>query len=103
MINGTMSSFFYNNFKYNVKLLDIPFHVSEKIKNEVYVFSDNGTRKTKIQIESDEEILFLKTEKASLTIEYKGIKTKFYIKNVTIKKTDTESIYDMEFKQIGFL
>lgn len=102
MYNGYISSFSENNFKYNIKLEELPFDVLEKIKGEVYVFSQNGKRKINIFIESDQEILYIKTSQANLIIDYKGIKSKIIIKNVTIKKLESELLYELEFKSSIF-
>lgn len=99
MYKGTISSLFDNNFKYNVRVKELPFGMIRKIKNEVYVFSDKGIRKIDIELECNQDIIYLKTIQVSLILEIDQTKIKTTLKNVCIKKTES-GIYQLDFKEL---
>jgi hypothetical protein len=97
----TISSLFDIPFKYNIKFKELPFGLMSKIKNEVYVLSDLGNRKLIIEIETDQELIYLKSKQISLCVEIDKTKLKVNLKNVTIKKTNKE-IYEVFYEFILF-
>ena len=88
MYIGTISSLFDNPFKYNIKLKNLPFGLMSKIKNEVYVLSDLGKRKLTINIETDNELIYMKANQVNLWVNIDKTKFKVSLKNVTIRKID---------------
>jgi hypothetical protein len=102
MYKGTISSLYDNPFKLNFKSEELPFGFIHKIKNEVYVLSDQGKRKISIRIESDQEILYIKTGQLIVTYDIDKLKVKSILKNVTIKKANEPELYDLVFDQISF-
>jgi hypothetical protein len=100
MYKGTLSSIFDNTFKYNIKIKDLPFGIITKIKNEVYVFTDQGIRKVNIDIEQEQEILYIKTSQVNMIIEVDQMKVKATLKNVIIKKGDDG--YNLSYENLNF-
>jgi hypothetical protein len=88
MYIGTISSLFDNPFKYNIKLKELPFGLISKIKNEIYVLSDLGKRKLTINIETDNELIYMKANQVNLWVNIDKTKFKVSLKNVTIRKID---------------
>jgi hypothetical protein len=88
MYIGTISSLFDNPFKYNIKLKELPFGLISKIKNEIYVLSDLGKRKLTINIETDNELIYMKANQVNLWVNIDKTKLKVSLKNVTIRKID---------------
>ena len=101
MYIGTISSLFDNPFKYNIKLQELPFGLMSKIKDEVYVLSDLGKRNIIIDIESEQELIYLKSNQVSLVIEVNKSKLKVNLKNVIIKK-HSDKDYQMSYEFISF-
>jgi hypothetical protein len=102
MYKGTISSLYDNPFKLNIQSQELPFGFMHKIKNEVYVLSDQGKRKISIKIESDQEILYIKTGQLIVSYDIDKLKVKSILKNVTIKKTNESEFYDLMFDKICF-
>lgn len=101
MYIGTISSIFNNPFKYNIKLQELPFGLISKIKDEVYVLSDLGKRKLSIQIETDQELIYLKSNQVNLWISINKSKIKVSLKNVIIKKI-SEDTHELFYEFILF-
>jgi len=101
MYKGTLSSIFDNTFKYNIKIKELPFGLIRKIKNEVYVFTDQGIRKTIINIDHDQEILYIKTSQVNLVIEVDQTKIKVTLKNIIIKKNNDDD-YELSYQSLNF-
>jgi hypothetical protein len=102
MYIGTISSLYDNPFKFNIKSKELPFGFISKIKNEVYVLSDHGTRTLSIEIESDQDIMFIKTSTLTLIYNIDKLKVKATLKNVVIKKSKDQSVFDLSFEHIVF-
>jgi len=98
MYKGTISPSTDNSFKYNISTKDLPFNLISPIKNEAYYTSYNGKKKIIINIESENDILFLKSSSLNLTIEIDKIKIKATLKDVIINKIDNG--YEMSFSSI---
>jgi hypothetical protein len=101
MYIGTISSLFDNPFKYNIKLKNLPFGLMSKIKNEVYVLSDLGKRKLTINIETDNELIYIKANQVNLWVNIDKTKLKVSLKNVTITKVD-DADYEIFYEFILF-
>lgn len=101
MYIGTISSLFDNPFKYNIKLKELPFGLISKIKNEVYVLSDLGKRKLTINIETDNELIYIKANQVNLWVNIDKTKLKVSLKNVTIRKAD-DADYEIFYEFILF-
>ena len=101
MYIGTISSLFDNPFKYNIKLKELPFGLISKIKNEVYVLSDLGKRKLTINIETDNELIYIKANQVNLWVNIDKTKLKVSLKNVTIRKVD-DADYEIFYEFILF-
>jgi DUF4097 and DUF4098 domain-containing protein YvlB len=101
MYIGTISSLFDNPFKYNIKLKNLPFGLMSKIKNEVYVLSDLGKRKLTINIETDNELIYIKANQVNLWVNIDKTKLKVSLKNVTIRKVD-DADYEIFYEFILF-
>lgn len=102
MYTGILNSLFENPFNLNIKTRELPFVFMSKIKNEVYVLSDKGTKKMSFEIISEDEIIFLKATRAKLTFNIDNLKVKTTLKNVKIVKKQTGE-YEMTFDQIMFI
>lgn len=100
MYKGTISSFFDNNFKYDVKLKELPFGFMNKIKNEAFVLFDTGKRKIEIDIDFVQELIYVKSKNVNLTIDIDKMKIKVTLKDIVIKKTDKN--YELVFSSISF-
>ena len=101
MYIGTISSLFDNPFKYNIKLKNLPFGLMSKIKHEVYVLSDLGKRKLTINIETDNELIYIKANQVNLWVNIDKTKLKVSLKNVTITKVD-DADYEIFYEFILF-
>jgi len=102
MYIGTISSLYDNPFKFNIKSKELPFGFISKIKNEVYVLTDHGKRTLVIELESDQEIIYIKTSSLTLTYNIDKLKVKTILKNVVIKKSKDQDVYDLIFEHITF-
>lgn len=94
MYRGTLSSFFDNNFKYNIKTRELPLGLIMPVRCEAFVFSDNGRRSIIVEIETEDELIFVKSKKATLVLEI-PCKVKFTLEKVTIRRDGKE--YLLEF------
>jgi hypothetical protein len=102
MYIGTISSLYDNPFKFNIKSRELPFGFMSKVKNEVYVLTDHGTRILSIELESDQEIIYIKTSSLTLTYNIDKLKVKTILKNVIIKKSKDQDVYDLIFEHMSF-
>ena len=102
MYTGTLSSLFENPFNLQIKTKELPFVFINKIKNEVYVISDKGTKKITIEIISDDEIIYLKASRANLIYDIDNFRVKTTLKGVKITKKENGE-YEMSFDQIMFI
>lgn len=102
MYTGTLSSLFENPFTLNIKSRELPFVFMNKIKNEVYVVSDNGTKKIVVEIISENEIIYLKAKRANLIYNIDNFRVKTSLKNVKITKRQSGE-YELTFDQIMFV
>lgn len=100
MYKGTISSILDNNFKYSIRLKELPFGFINKIKNEAFVLFDNGVRKTIIEIDLDQELLYAKSQNVYLQIDIDKLKIKVNLKNIVIRKTNAD--YELIFSSISF-
>lgn len=98
MYRGTLSSSLDNSFKYNIRTKELPLRVMMPIKCEIFVFADEGKRSLQLEIETDEDILFAKSNKMNLVVEL-PCKVKFLLENVTIRKTGKD--YLIEFSSVS--
>lgn len=98
MYKGTLSSFFENTFKYNIKTKDLPLDLKMPVKCEAFIFSDTGKREMEIEIETKDELIFVKSRKVFLILEI-PCRVKFTLEQVTIKKISTG--YLMEFVNVS--
>lgn len=94
MYKGILSSSFENSFKYNIHLSELPFGFSMPISREICVASDLGKRKFNMEIDSQDEMIYLKSSSAVLTVDL-PCKVKCSLKDVTICKA--ENGYDVMF------
>lgn len=85
MYHGTLSSFFDNAFKYNIKTKDLPLGVKMPVKCEAFVFSNSGKREMVLEIDTQDELIFVKSKKVFLTVDI-PCRVKFTLHQVTIKK-----------------
>lgn len=102
MYKATINSLYENPFKLNVKTKELPFGIITKIKNEVHVLSDQGIRKILIEIESEQEIIYMKSCQVSMVFNIDKSKIKISLKNVTIKKAINSEEYELLFENIIF-
>lgn len=100
MYTGTISSFLDNNFKYNIRLKELPFGFINKIKNEAFVLFDSGIRKTIIEIDLDQELLYAKAQNLNMQIDIDKIKVKVTLRDIIIRKSNSN--YELIFSSISF-
>lgn len=97
MYRGVLSSFYENTFRYEVQVLELPFNLISPVKNELCIISDSPIKRFVIDILTDDEIIYLKSSSAVLTIE-KPCKVKCMLKDIILKKVDKK--YEVSFSSI---
>lgn len=96
MYKGTLSSYLDINFKYDIIIKELPFHMSRKIKNEAYVFTDISSKKIKIEMNSQGDILYCRANQAFLVLEIDNMKIKCNLKNVVLNKLENNE-YELQY------
>lgn len=98
MYKGVLSSFFENTFRYEVKVLELPFNLIMPVKNELCVISDSGKKSFLIDIAMNDEIIYLKSSSAVLTLDT-PCRVKCTIKGMVLKKN--ENNYEVSYDSIS--
>lgn len=99
MYKGTLSSFIDNTFRYNIKTKEFPCGLMMPIKCETFVFFDDGKKYITLEIESEDELIFVKSNRVNLTLEL-PCKVKFVLEKVTIKREGKE--YKMYYGSVNY-
>jgi hypothetical protein len=98
MYIGILSSSLDNTFKYKIRTKELPLRVMMPIRCETFIFVDEGRKSLQVEIDTDEDILFAKSNRMNLVVEM-PCKVKFLLNNVTIRKVGKD--YLLEFSSAG--
>ena len=94
MYIGILSSSLDKTFKYKIRTKELPLSVMMPIRCETFIFVDEGRKSLQVEIDTDEDILFAKSNRMNLVVEM-PCKVKFLLENVTIRKAGKD--YLLEF------